>query len=120
LHDNRLKRRAYRTYRELHGLSTRSTELSRNDNLATLGATLHDESQNTIAGSSDGQTIKKFVTEGFTLSDSRQTTVLDLSSIEGDGVFGELESFLDEGGEFANTAALLTENFLGVCGADNC
>ena len=35
---------------ELHGLGTGSTNLSGNDNLATLGTRLHDETENTIAG----------------------------------------------------------------------
>lgn len=35
---------------ELHGLGTLSTELARDDNFATLGTALHDESENTVAG----------------------------------------------------------------------
>ena len=34
---------------ELHGLGTGGTELARHDNLATLCARLHDESEDTIA-----------------------------------------------------------------------
>ena len=34
---------------ELHGLGTGSTKLARDDNLATLGTGLHDETENTIA-----------------------------------------------------------------------
>lgn len=107
------------TYRELHGLSTSSTQLARDDNLATLSTTLHDESEDTIAGSSNSQSIQKLVAERFALSDGRETTVLDLSGVEGDGVFREFESLLDKGGEFTDSAALFTENFLGVSGADD-
>ena len=35
---------------ELHALRTGSTELSRDDDLATLGTGFHDEAKNTIAG----------------------------------------------------------------------
>lgn len=35
---------------ELHGLGTGSTNLSRNDNFATLSTGLHDETEDTIAG----------------------------------------------------------------------
>ena len=35
---------------ELHGLCTGSTELAGNDNLATLCAGLHDETEHTVAG----------------------------------------------------------------------
>lgn len=36
---------------ELHRLGTSSTELAGNDNLTTLGARLHDESEDTVTGS---------------------------------------------------------------------
>ena len=110
----------WKTYSELHGLGTGSTELAGHDNLATLGTALHDESQNTVAGTADGQTVEELVAEGLALSDGGQTAVLDLGGIEGDGVLGELEPLLDEGGELANAAALLTENLLGVGGTDDC
>ena len=35
---------------EFHGLGTSGTELARNDNFATLGAGLHDETKDTITG----------------------------------------------------------------------
>lgn len=39
----------HETVGELHGLGTGSTELARDDNLATLRAGLHDEPKHTIA-----------------------------------------------------------------------
>ena len=104
---------------ELHGLGTGSTELTRDNNLTTLGTRLHDETEDTIAGTSNGKTVQKLVSEGLALSDGGETTVLDLGGVEGDGVLGELESLLDERGELANAAALLTENLLGVGGSDD-
>lgn len=104
---------------ELHGLGTGSTELTRDDNLATLGAGLHDETEDTIAGTTDGQTVEELVAEGLALSDGRETTVLDLGGVQGDGVLGELEALLDERGELADAAALLSEDFLGLGGADD-
>jgi len=44
---------------------------------------------------------------------------LDLCSIEGNRVVGELEAFLDEGSEFADAASLLSENLLCMCGAND-
>ena len=41
--NGRLTGGGHETVRELHKLRTRSTELARNDNLATLGTRLHDE-----------------------------------------------------------------------------
>lgn len=104
---------------ELHRLGTGSTELARDDNLATLGAGLHDEAEDTIASTSDGETVEELVAEGLALSDGRETAGLDLGGVEGDGVLGELESLLDERGELADAATLLTENLLGVGGADD-
>lgn len=109
----------HETISELHALGTSSTELSRDNNLATLSTTLHDESKDTIACTSNSQTVEKLVSEGLALRDSRETSVLDLGSIEGDRVFGEFESLLDEGGEFADASSLLTENFLCVGSADD-
>jgi len=44
---------------------------------------------------------------------------LDALSIELDSVLGELETLLDEGGQLADTATLLTKNVLGVGGTDD-
>ena len=108
-----------KTYSELHGLGTGSTELAGHDNLATLSTALHDEAEDTIAGTADGKTVQELVAEGLALSDGGQTAVLDLGGIEGDGVLGELEALLDEGSELADAATLLTENLLGVGGTDD-
>ena len=108
----------HETICELHGLGTSSTQLSGNNNLATLGTTLHDESENTIACTTDGKTVEELVSEGLALGDGGETTVLDLGGVKGDGVFGELESLLDEGCEFADSSSLLAENFLCVGCAD--
>lgn len=114
-----LTRVDHETVGELHGLGTGGTELARDDNLATLGARLHDEAQDTIAGTADGQTVEQLVAEGLALGDGGQTTVLDLGGVQGDAVLGELEALLDEAGELADAATLLTENLLGVGGADD-
>lgn len=106
-------------YSELHALGTGGPELSGDDDLATLGARLHDEAEDTVASPSDGQTIEKLVSEGLALGDGGETAVLDLGGVEGDGVLGELEALLDERGELADAATLLSKNLLGVCGADD-
>jgi hypothetical protein len=107
------------TYSELHGLGTGSTKLSADNDLATLGTALHDETQHTIAGTADGETIEKLVSEGFALSDGRETAVLHLGSVQRDGVLGEFEALLDQRGKFANATALLAEDFLCMGGADD-
>lgn len=104
---------------ELHGLGTGGAQLSGNDNLAALGAGLHDEAEDTVAGAADGETVEELVAEGLALGDSGETAVLDLGGVEGDGVLGELEALLDQAGELADAAALLAEDLLCVGGADD-
>jgi len=104
---------------ELHALCTSSTQLARDNHFATLGTALHDESQHTVACSSHGQTVQQLVSERFALGDGRETAVLDLGGIEGNAVLGELESLLDEGGEFADSSTLFAQDFLGVCRSDD-
>lgn len=81
---------------ELHGLGTSSTKLTRDNNLATLGTGLHDESEHTVACTSDSETVEKLVSERLALCDGGETTVLDLGGVERDAVFWELETLLDE------------------------
>ena len=67
----------------------------------------------------DGETTKKLVAERLALSDGRETTVLDLLSVELKRVVGELEALLDERGELTDAATLLTQNLLGMGSADD-
>ena len=67
----------------------------------------------------DRKTAEELVPQTLALSDSRETTVLDLLGEELEGIFGELEALLDERGELADAATLLTEDLLGVGSADD-
>ncbi len=107
------------TYGKLHALGPSSPQLPRNHHLASLRSALHDEAQHAVAGSPHRQSIEQLVAERLALGDGGETAVLDLGGVEGDGVLGELEALLDEGGQFADAAPLLAEDFLGVCCADD-
>lgn len=109
----------HETVGELHGLGTSSTELAGHDNLATLGARLHDEAEDTVACTTDGKTTQKLVAQALALGDSMETTVLDLLSVKLERVLGELETLLHKGSKLANAATLVTENLLGVGGTDD-
>ena len=115
----RLARVDHESVCELHGLGTSSTELSGYNDLTTLSTRLHNETEDTIASTTDGKTTEKLVAEGLALSNSRKTTVLNLFGVEFQGVFGELETLLHEGSKLTDAATLLTENLLGVGGADD-
>ena len=67
----------------------------------------------------DSKTAEKLVPQTLALSDSRETTVLDLLGEELEGVFGELETLLHEGSKLTDTATLLAQNLLGVGGTDD-
>lgn len=104
---------------ELHRLGTSSTELAGNDNLTTLGARLHDESEDTVTGSSHSKTTEELVPEGLGLSSGGETSVLDLLSVELESILGELEPLLDQSLELPNSSTLVTEDFLGVGSPDD-
>ncbi|KAF1924600.1 uncharacterized protein M421DRAFT_277851 [Didymella exigua CBS 183.55] len=70
-----------KSYSELHALGTGGSELSGNDDLATLGARLHDEAEDTIASTADGETVEKLVTEGLALGDGGQTARFWMSEV---------------------------------------
>merc|ERR1719223_2046227 len=50
------------TISKLHALGTLSTKLTSNNDLATLGRSFHDESDNTVASSSDGKSLSTKLT----------------------------------------------------------
>jgi hypothetical protein len=104
---------------ELHGLSAGGAQLAGDDDLAALSAGLHDEAEDTVAGAADGQAVEELVAQRLALGDGGQTAVLDLGGVQRDAVLGELEAFLDQAGELADAAALLTQDLLGVRRADD-
>lgn len=123
--------------RDLHGLCTGGTEFTRDNNLASLGTTLHDKSENTIACPTDGQTGPQLVLETLSLNDGRQCTVRDFltEQIEperaisiwkigrmmwGDSRVGSvLESLGEQHRHFPDPTAVLAKDFLGVRGTDD-
>lgn len=107
------------TVGELHGLGTGSTELTRDNDLATLGARLHNVTEDTVARTAHGKATKELVAEGLGLGDGGETTVLDLLGVELKRVLGEAETLLDESLELTDAAALVTKNLLGVGGTDD-
>lgn len=107
------------SWTDLHGLGSGSTELTRDNNLATLSTGLHDESEDSVAGSSEGKTTEELVSEGLGLGDGGESSGLDLLGVELKRVLSELESLLDEGGELPNSSSLLSEDLLGVGGPDD-
>jgi len=107
------------TVLELHGLGTRTTELTSDDNFATLGTVLHDVSEDTVASATDGQTTEKLVTKRLALGNSAESAVLNSLGVKLDSSSGEVESLLNERGQFANATSLFSQNILGAGGTDD-
>ncbi len=67
---------------ELHVLGTLSADLSRHDDLDTLGTRLHDEAHDTRAGTADGKTSQKLEAEALALGHGAETTVGNALGVE--------------------------------------
>lgn len=128
----------HETVDELHRLGSSSSQFTGDDNLATLGAGLHDESEDTVTGSkygisnkshgrdgrvgnspSHGKTTEELVSEGLGLGNGRETSELDLLGVKLERVLWELESLLDQSLELSDPSSLVTEDILGVGGSDD-
>ncbi|GMR43026.1 hypothetical protein PMAYCL1PPCAC_13221, partial [Pristionchus mayeri] len=104
---------------ELHRLGTLSTELSGDDDLASLSVGLHDEAENSIASTTDGKSSDELVAERLALSNCAQTAVRDLLGANLDGSLIESESLLDDRGELLDSASALSEHGLSAGGHDD-
>jgi hypothetical protein len=99
---------------ELHRLCTSSTELARYNHFTPLGVGFHNKTEDTIAGTADGEATKELVSQTFTLGDGRETTVLNFLGVQFERVLWEFETLLDEGSKFTNAAAFLSKDFLSM------
>jgi len=104
---------------ELHALGTSTAHLARDLALNTLGATLHDVTDNTVASLADGEAVNKLELERLSLGDGAQTAVGNALSVQLDGALREVEPLLNDGGQLANATALLTEHILGLGSLDD-
>jgi len=104
---------------ELHGLGTLTAQLTRHDDLATLGARLHDKTKNTVASSANWKTAEQLVLQRLSLSNGTETTSTDLLGVQLDCVVVKVKALLHDGGELANASALLAQDLLGLGGQDN-
>ncbi|GMT20616.1 hypothetical protein PFISCL1PPCAC_11913, partial [Pristionchus fissidentatus] len=108
-----------KTVVELHRLGTLTTELSRDNDLATLGVRLHDETEDSVACTANGKSSDQLVAEGLALGNSAETAVGDLLGVKLNGSLVESESLLDDGGELLDSASALSEHRLGAGGHDD-
>merc|ERR1712114_91862 len=104
---------------ELHRLGSLPSKFSGNDHLATLGARLHDESQDAIAGASDGQTSDQLVTERLGLSDRAKTASRHLFGVKLDGAIGIVEALLHDGSELTDALAFVAQYVLRTRGEND-
>ena len=107
------------TIAELHAIGTLPTKLTGNDDLNTLGRGIHDETDNTVASTTDSEATEELELEGLGLGLGAETTVLNTLGVKLDGAISEVKTLLDDGGELANTLSLLAKNVLGAGGTDD-
>lgn len=114
-----LARVDHQAVHKLHRLGTLAAQLTGDDNLGTTGTALHNEADDTVAGTAHRQTRQQLELDGLALGDSRQTTVLHLLSEQLNRALSKLEALLDDGSELADAAAILAQDVLGLGGADH-
>lgn len=107
------------TVAELHGLGTLAAELSGYLDFATLGLGLHDDAEDSVAGTTNGNSVEQLETQRLSLSKSRETTEGHTLGVELDGAIGERETLLHHGGQLTNTTTLLSQDILGTSGAND-
>merc|ERR1740138_92249 len=92
---------------ELHRLGALRTELAADDNLATLGAVLHDEAHHAVASAPHREASEQLVAEGLSLGHRAAGAVLDALREELDAVLRKAVPLLHHRRELADAAALV-------------
>merc|ERR1719330_1750537 len=95
---------------ELHGLGTLRAQLAADHHLTTLGTILHNETNDSIASTSDCQATKQLEPQRFSLRHGTTRTILHALCEELHTVFGEIEALLDNGSQLTDPAALLPKH----------
>jgi len=108
----------HHTVDEFHAFRSLSSDFTGDNDFATSSTLFHDESENTVGGSSDGEASEEFVSEGFGLSDGGETSVSDSFDVKIDLTLFVSPSFVDDGGQFSNSSSFLAEH-LGWSGGDD-
>jgi hypothetical protein len=119
IHSNWVTTADHVTILELHSLGTLGTELTTDNDFATLGTRLHDETEDTVASTADSKATEELVSERLGLGDGTEATIGNLLGIELDGAFCEFKSLLDDAGELTDAATLDTKDVLGAGGSDD-
>mmetsp|Transcript_13573 Transcript_13573/g.28663 ORF Transcript_13573/g.28663 Transcript_13573/m.28663 type:complete len:279 (-) Transcript_13573:109-945(-) len=107
------------TISEFHGLGTLPSQLSGYNDLASLSRSLHNETNNSVTGTTHGESGKKLEFKRLGLGLGTKPTVLDTLGIKLHGTISEVKPLLNDGGQFANALSFLSEYVLGFGGADD-
>jgi len=105
---------------ELHGFGTLPSQFSRHNDFTTLGLGLHNESECSVARSSNGTSFHELVLDGLSLGEGAKSSVVDTLS-EKLNLWALLEpkSVLDLLGELVNTLSLVSHDWLGSGGSND-
>jgi len=115
----RITRLHHVTVTESHAVGTLGTSLATDRDLATTSTRLHNETDDTVASTTDGKTLEKLVLERLALSHGAETTVHDTLNIELNLTVTEAETLLNDGGKLTDALTVLTKNCLGASSTDD-
>ena len=105
---DRVTRVDHEALAELHRLGALSAQLAGDHHLAALGAGLHDETEDAVAGTTHRQTAHQLVVERLCLGDGTQAAGGHLLGVQLQRAVREAEPLLHHRGQLADAAALLT------------
>merc|ERR1712066_1025529 len=100
----------HHTVGEFHTLGSLSSDFTGDDDFTTSSALFHDESENTVGGSSDSKTSQEFVSERFGLSDSGETSVGNSFDVQVDLTLFVSPSFVNDSGQFPDSSGFFSQN----------
>merc|ERR1739848_369594 len=109
----------HHTVDKLHSLRSLASDLTTDNDLATSGALLHHESEDTVGGSSDGEAAEKLVSKRLGLGDGGEASVGNSFDVEVDLALLVAPSLVDDSGEFTDSSRLLAENLAWSSGDDD-
>lgn len=109
----------HHTVNEFHALRSLSSDFTGNNDFATSRTLFHDESKDTVGGSSDSETSEKLVPKRLGLGNSGHTSVGDSLNVEIDLALFVAPSFVDDGGQFSNSSSFLAQNLTWSGGDDD-
>ena len=102
-----------------HSLSTGTTHLTRDDDLATTGASFHNEADDGVSSTAGWDTVDKLEAEGLKLVLGREALALDAVDEDLESILLEVPALHDHHADLLKAAARVLDELLGVGSLDD-